>query len=266
MCLLLVSTNGARLERFEVETAFQANPHGWGVVMQGGECRKGFKLEALHRALDAAEGKPYMAHWRYATHGELTVGNCHPFRVADNLWLAHNGIIDGAKCEIQPGMSDSRSLALMMRGLGYLVLWQVELAAWESYIGSSNKVAWFDSETGEARIAHETQGHWVKPGLWASNHGYMGYVSSSDDLEPWPSEFWRARQYASKYMPASSPVSYSWDSYDGEDLETWAAKRAAQDQTASCQSCLLPVPVSELTMLDGESVCRDCREYFGAVC
>jgi len=32
-------------------------------------------------------------HYRMKTHGDIDMDNCHPSRVTDDIWMAHNGIL-----------------------------------------------------------------------------------------------------------------------------------------------------------------------------
>jgi hypothetical protein len=40
-----------------------------------------------------ADGKDCVWHARMQTHGDIDFDNCHPYKVTDDIWLAHNGIL-----------------------------------------------------------------------------------------------------------------------------------------------------------------------------
>jgi predicted glutamine amidotransferase len=68
-----------------------------------------FDVDALWKSLQAVKEADVCIHFRWATHGAVNRGNCHPFPVTDNVKemqntrahckvaVAHNGIIHGMK-------------------------------------------------------------------------------------------------------------------------------------------------------------------------
>lgn len=81
-----------------VESAYYRNPDGIGIMSSRGiqkfvgrkTLRKAQRyLKGLHES-----GVSYAIHFRYATHGDITLRNCHPFELPNgNGHLMHNGVL-----------------------------------------------------------------------------------------------------------------------------------------------------------------------------
>jgi len=110
MCCIIVSKPaGIPLPNLDVfRNCWERNPHGAGyaVAKDGAvHIRKGFMTWQSFAEIDFTELTPLSCvfHFRYATHGSQSAGNCHPFPVSGNLRqcyrktdvaIAHNGIIN----------------------------------------------------------------------------------------------------------------------------------------------------------------------------
>lgn len=106
MCLLTTSTIHNLKKVFLntpdlLDQVYQLNPDGLGVMYSDG--RKLHVLKVLPR--NAAEARRFIeslpddsehmiaCHWRMKTHGLIDMANCHPYRVSNDTYLAHNGIL-----------------------------------------------------------------------------------------------------------------------------------------------------------------------------
>jgi glutamine amidotransferase len=103
MCLLMYSPKGKTPTRRELENSCDANPHGFGyAIVDGTKLIVGKSLVAedmINEFISYKKKNPNaigLFHARYATHGEKTVENCHPFYIGNDnqTILAHNGILD----------------------------------------------------------------------------------------------------------------------------------------------------------------------------
>jgi hypothetical protein len=91
-----------------LRNCWEHNPHGAGYAVADGEdvyIRKGFMtwdefIDGIN--FDALIDRACVFHFRFATHGSTSPGNCHPFPVGGNLKrqkvrtdvaIAHNGIV-----------------------------------------------------------------------------------------------------------------------------------------------------------------------------
>lgn len=111
MCLIVYKPKGLDWDWEALESGFYANPDGAGVMFPlGGNVKieRGFwEPEHLVSYLEKVELKerPAVVHFRWATHGDVDVTNCHPFPLQPNvskettmetgIGVAHNGIIGG---------------------------------------------------------------------------------------------------------------------------------------------------------------------------
>lgn len=99
MCLIVAKPRAGRWDLDLLRAAAINNPHGaglsWAAAGSLYTVRK-MTFEQLEPALETAARYPAVLHLRYATHGEMTVANVHPFYVAGrkDLLFAHNGIIN----------------------------------------------------------------------------------------------------------------------------------------------------------------------------
>jgi len=147
MCLIIASKNGALTDFNLVERGFRNNPHSWGVMRSNGSrviAARGFHWESFLRTYDRLGGDPYVIHFRYATHGAVDIPNCHPFKVAPRLYVAHNGIIHIPR--VRQEFSDTwhyverlKEAGVTARNLGDYV------PAITKEIGDGNKLAFLDA-------------------------------------------------------------------------------------------------------------------------
>lgn len=117
MCMLTVFPMPGLLDEKTIErlsNGAQTNDdgHGWAVVvgsqiLTGKSMDATLAIEGFARAYSRATG-PALFHSRWATHGETTVANTHPFPVRKirDTYVAHNGIMPA---ESHPEKWDTRS-------------------------------------------------------------------------------------------------------------------------------------------------------------
>lgn len=166
-----------------------SNPdgHGWaiasdnGLMVVGKSLNLDEALEGLSKARTTHSG-PALFHSRWATHGSIRLGNCHPFFVGNShkTVVAHNGILPAAA---HPAASDDRSdtalfaediMPRQWRRLARATVRQ-SMADW---IGRSNKLVILTVDTrygatNQGWIINEDLGIWDEPtGVWHSNSDY----------------------------------------------------------------------------------------------
>lgn len=107
MCVIIVKQNKNKMPIDVAKTSSKINPHGLGVIWLD-TYEVSHHTSKEYKILDT--DRPFIAHFRYATIGEVGRDNTHPFRCGKNKaeWLMMNGTIrglgDAKKC-------DSRVLA-----------------------------------------------------------------------------------------------------------------------------------------------------------
>jgi predicted glutamine amidotransferase len=193
---------------------YQHNPDGFGAVYsENGKLvviktlGKPDEIKAIYH--EVLKGRECIIHYRMKTHGDIDLDNCHPYRVTDDIWMAHNGIlamgnpIDTRKSDtwhfieyiLRPALTGNPDLLFDKDFQDYIA----------DMIGGSNKFAFMHSD-GRSVILNEEAG--VKhEGAWLSNtyawsaakygHGYSykrggnyssyyrpGYYDEWDDYEP----------------------------------------------------------------------------------
>jgi hypothetical protein len=103
MCLIIYRDTKQKLSEAFLADVYQSNPHGWGMMWRDKsennvvKVKTGMEYEdflANYRPLEKDRNQRVVIHFRWATHGEKTVDNCHPFKVIDDVYLMHNGVID----------------------------------------------------------------------------------------------------------------------------------------------------------------------------
>lgn len=103
MCIILYNENGKKLDKNRLETAYNNNPHGYGVMWnEGGRVNtvKGLcDFDQIWQLTKMLEGTTYALHFRWQTMGDISEARCHPFEVLTkdqhglDLVMMHNGTI-----------------------------------------------------------------------------------------------------------------------------------------------------------------------------
>lgn len=176
-----------------------------------------YKKELAHRDC--------IIHYRMKTHGDIDLDNCHPYRINDDIWMAHNGILSMGN-PINKAKSDTWHfieyiLRPALNGDPDLIFDQDYQDYLSSMIGGSNKFAFMHS-SGQSVIINEHAG--VRhQGAWLSNtYAWSAHL------------YGHGARYANpvgygmyKTTPTTSTVStksYSsslsaWDKFEAEDDE-----------------------------------------------
>lgn len=185
MCLLAYFAPGAEIDERDLFTACANNPDGFGwATLLGGDIsvRKSMDAyEAVDSFLSARDLHPEshaLFHARYATDGEVSTYNVHPFYVGQGQTsvLAHNGVLPwrpkkGAR------ESDTRMFAerLSAKSIRKLDRPSVRAALGHSILGSKLVILTAKPAAGSSvYIINEDDGHW-EGGTWWSNHSYLSY-------------------------------------------------------------------------------------------
>lgn len=203
MCVICIKPAGAALPGIETfRSAHDSNPHGAGFMVAdpGGEkviVHKGFfdpgDMYEFVVQLAARLGAPpedlnMVIHWRYATHGSRTPGNCHPFPLTADVealkspsieWngpaMAHNGVFPIEVPRDERDLSDTQ--AAIMKVFSEMTFDDIDGAADRDIpILGSNRIVVLDPS---GRITHK--GSWLEDsGCWWSNGTYRRFTRSHD--------------------------------------------------------------------------------------
>ena len=96
MCLIIQGSKSS-IGKDILADAYDSNQDGWGIMYsyrQKLKVTRGFTLENLYRALEKVPDVEIFVHLRMRTHGDISRGNLHPYRVTNDLYLMHNGIVN----------------------------------------------------------------------------------------------------------------------------------------------------------------------------
>ncbi len=98
MCVIAVKPKGTVISKSTLECCFESNSDGAGFVVRRNSnliAEKGFfTFDAFWDAYERYEREVAVIHFRIKTHGNKDADMCHPFKITDKLYVAHNGIID----------------------------------------------------------------------------------------------------------------------------------------------------------------------------
>jgi hypothetical protein len=112
MCLIAYVPAGKSLPLDNMRAAHFANDDGIGIMSREGIC-KFLGKKALKKAIKTVakleEAKiEYAIHFRYKTHGDVILQNCHPFKTADGrAYVMHNGVLSDYTSKATKDCSDT---------------------------------------------------------------------------------------------------------------------------------------------------------------
>ena len=259
MCILIHHSATTAFNNEMLADFYSYNPDGFGVMYGDGKKihvtkSLGSAKEIADLYRDIAEGRECIIHYRMKTHGNVDTANCHPYRITDELWVAHNGILSASN-PLRPEMSDTwhlieyiiKPIAETNPDLIFDPDWQKYLGA---LIGSSNKLGFAHADGRFAIINRKSGVEFMD--AWLSNtyawsadkYGvrtvYAGYQNRGslhygyEDYEGW--------DYGIKQLPITSKKEKQFDyhqtlrraykSYrkDKESMVSWVEKNPEQTE------------------------------------
>lgn len=178
MCLALYKPAKTKPDKEAYRNGFENNDHGAGfaAIAEGGLIiAKGFfKFKKFWKAFAPYADCPAIVHFRLATHGKHDEDNCHPFAIADNLAMIHNGILNICT---KDDKTKSDTWHYVEKILKPLHAKQPEFYSdpeirflGESAIAGSKFI--FLRSDGDVCIWNEDAGSWAEDGHWYSNDSY----------------------------------------------------------------------------------------------
>lgn len=217
MCIAILLPPYKTIDKKALQNCNESNPDGFGYAFfnNGLYMRKYVDEKKMDEYIDKFLSlrekhldKPFLVHFRIATHGKISTRCTHPFKISKNMVFCHNGIlrqdfgVDRNSLDSDTMMFnknilqriDKECLNNAIRGNN-----QVLIDLLEGYIGSGNKMIFLNDE-GNYKILNEGLGVWDK-GCWFSNSSYRDkepltniynnnfYWSSSWDNDYWHTDY-----------------------------------------------------------------------------
>lgn len=170
MCLIIYSSKGNVPARADFYEAANDNPDGIGVMSADG-IRKFLGKKATKKAwkyVQSLAGMPFGIHFRWATHGEITRANCHPFKVPGIGFAMHNGILWTSTLATKEESDTAIFCRDFLPSYGEMLgaTWRADV---EKSIGLGNKLLVMSDDGRTFRLCNEHAGEWLDGGLWFSN-------------------------------------------------------------------------------------------------
>lgn len=178
--------------------------HGWaiaddGLMHLGKSMVLAEALETFAKARAKHPGGHALFHSRWATHGDLNVGNVHPFLVGGShqTVVAHNGVLPwNAHPHKGDDRSDTRKFADEILSRQYRRLDKPgAFNALTSWAGRANKLVILTVDQRyrkPAYLVNEREGHWdPTTGIWHSNHDYLYIPQPKTSIGRWVGNTWQ---------------------------------------------------------------------------
>ncbi|RME03080.1 MAG: hypothetical protein D6816_10705 [Bacteroidetes bacterium] len=175
MCVIFTQEEGFEIDDQTFDYAFESNPDGIGAIWmnENGSVETYFNLGDLDAFKEAYNTlifqRKALIHFRFATAGEVSFQNLHPFEIAPDVWMAHNGTLN-----IEPGPDGESDTLMFVRQMREtfedIPWWRDEFLCElvEGWAGWS-RFAFFDTDIGEFFYINRQSGVEVNEGVWASN-------------------------------------------------------------------------------------------------
>lgn len=200
MCIAIYQPAGKELSKEIIQNCWTANNDGAGLLFTHNEILYAHKeltdLELFYdyyKHIVEAVGKttPMVLHFRIKTHGLISLKNCHPFMVNDQIGFVHNGILSiGIPANSHTSDTFELNAQILQKLPDDFLNYQGCISLLESYCKGSKLV--FLNNKGEHKIINEKLGVW-EDGCWFSNYSFKSrtYVSPY----PYQSNFDTSRAY-----------------------------------------------------------------------
>ena len=217
MCLIFVKEKEQLISNDFLENVFTKNPHGWGIVAykpEGGiEVLRGMDLVGVQKAVNDRMGWKLAVHFRMATQGARDLTMTHPFKITDDIWFMHNGVMSNhpksdnkdwsdtmcvAELIIAPIIRNAKNPSKMIRSK-----WFHDMIG--AVGGSNNKLLFADA--GGIVIVNNATWYKTKDNVVVSNtYAYSIDHANGKKPEPKPVTTYNSAYYSDLYAKNSGQV------------------------------------------------------------
>lgn len=266
MCIIVVKPKGSEIDEEALQWLDNCAVHnqdGAGYMFNTPEgtvrIEKGFMgwdslLTELRHLKSYLTDTDVVFHFRFATHGAVTSGNCHPFpvtadeddlrktTVTSSLGLAHNGVINEMKSHTSEDLSDSMAFVARIVAPNIRAAAYPEFAKLLSFVGSK-----FAILTG---TGFYTSGVFSSEGNWLfSNDGYK---------DGWSRTSTKATNYApGGYSHHNRTYGASVDPDSWYSSDAWTNEYMKKEEGQDKPTCLV------LPKLSSTDQCGFCNQKLG---
>lgn len=192
MCIAILLPAFKEIDKKTLKICNSTNPDGFGFAYFAD--RLIIKKEVDKNRMDAAMDKfikirkkfidkPFLVHFRIATHGVVSYRCCHPFKINKNAVFCHNGIlrydygVDRNSLDSDTMMFNKNILQKIEKNcLNEFIKGNSKVLKdlLEGYIGTGNKMIFLNKD-GNFTILNERLGIWDN-GVWYSNDSYKDKI------------------------------------------------------------------------------------------
>jgi hypothetical protein len=109
MCVIVAKSENVDLQNKDIIQAIKTNPDGYGIVILDDNHFSLVKSTIngnIFKDLAKTKNKKAWIHFRFATHGKVTIDNVHPFFICGRYYVMHNGIVSQFPL-VEPERSDT---------------------------------------------------------------------------------------------------------------------------------------------------------------
>lgn len=183
MCILIVKPPNVEFPSNWEEicvNCHNVNDDGVGYATKSGAFKSVATTPREFARLTKAQIKPEeyaIIHFRWSTGGKTNTENCHPFKLSDGTYFAHNGVIE----EFFPSTDTKSDTSVLSESVAnFDELYEV----CNQIAGFGNKFAMFHPDHDDVTVVGWEHGHWHQD-MWFSNRSYESAEFNVTGFLPW---------------------------------------------------------------------------------
>jgi|LakMenEpi03Aug12_release.lakeMendotaPanAssembly.Ray.scaffolds.fasta_scaffold01981_44 predicted glutamine amidotransferase len=209
MCLIFTNKEKQLVNLKAMQNAYRSNPDGLGILLWDNsqwiaERHIDTPLEPIVDKLNSYD--KFAIHFRYATHGRVSISNCHPFSLGNGWYIMHNGILPYTPTK--SNRSDTWQLSQYLKAMGVTTFtprqWKAFLPILRESIGS-DRILIANPNGKILRLGQWTQrseGYYSNGGcLWSKSNTthvpkFPSYTPNTDSWDSWNDDSYVIGGYA----------------------------------------------------------------------
>ncbi len=251
MCIIAIQPQGKKISKETLRNCWDNNNDGSGIMYShNGKIvvqkeLYSFKKFMQFKTFADSLNVNIVLHFRISTSAGINLENVHPFKVNENLFFCHNGILN-IDVPVNSKINDTQIYNnTILKNLPAKFEQNKGITELLSQsIGNRNKFVFLNS-LGEFTIINEHLGTW-DTGIWFSNNSYS-YNYGYNSYVP------KESKKTSKIKVQKKEYTFNWDEFNEWDELKYQPKQC-------CGSCNEVNELSELIYSNywGEYLCNEC--------